>query len=260
MNEPEYEVHPLDRDYSDAASAQVAKPTQYDPKIRRTGFIVFLAGWVLIFVAAILLSNFRISSVETLGSLMHRGGMFTVLIGGLVMVAAYRIPAIRRKLDAVRTSNSDKTVASKLNVASGGYGLLIIANAVLYIVVVGGGWLVVSGAATMTTFVTYFCVMMALTSMLIVMLSWHTGFLRAYAIGALVSGSCVLIFTLWVADSWFYRDADYLPAIFFAAILINGLLCAGYVVLLERFRSERETEEVANPTMVSAEAKQTSVG
>ena len=91
MDDNEADTHPLDRDYSQCVRIR-REDVNYDPKFRRVGVICFAAGLIMMFVAAVLLTNFdRIRPVETFGSALHRLGMIVGLIGGVAILAAYRL-------------------------------------------------------------------------------------------------------------------------------------------------------------------------
>jgi hypothetical protein len=92
MDDDDYEIHPLDRDYSlpsQPAKKRLAKLSQ----LHRIGFATFAAGFVTVVLAAIVLGAFPSGGwFETIGSFMHRLAMYFILIGGVLVLAAYQAP------------------------------------------------------------------------------------------------------------------------------------------------------------------------
>lgn len=90
MNSDEYEVHPLDKDYSVPQPPPRKIALTGEMKLRRGGVGIFGFGFLLTFLAAIMITNFPATWMERLGSEVHRMGMIGILIGGIVIVASYR--------------------------------------------------------------------------------------------------------------------------------------------------------------------------
>ena len=92
MDDDDYEVHPLDRDYS--VPSQPARKRRSDlSKLHRIGFSTFSAGFVTVVLAAIALGTFPdVGWLETIGSFMHRLAMYLILIGGVLILVAYSAP------------------------------------------------------------------------------------------------------------------------------------------------------------------------
>ena len=92
MDDDDYEIHPLDRDYS--VPSQPARKRRSDlSKLHRIGFSTFAAGFVTVVLAAIALGAFPGGGwFETIGSFMHRLAMYFILIGGVLILVAYSAP------------------------------------------------------------------------------------------------------------------------------------------------------------------------
>jgi hypothetical protein len=94
MDDDDYEIHPLDRDYS-LPSPPAKKRLANLSRLHRIGFATFAAGFVTVALAAIVLSAFPSGGwLETIGSSMHRLAMYLILVGGVLIVAAYQAPRL----------------------------------------------------------------------------------------------------------------------------------------------------------------------
>jgi hypothetical protein len=92
MDDDDYEIHPLDRDYS-LPSPPAKKRLANLSRLHRIGFATFAAGFVTVVLAAIVLGAFPGGGrFETIGSFMHRLAMYFILIGGVCVLAAYQAP------------------------------------------------------------------------------------------------------------------------------------------------------------------------
>ena len=121
MDDDDYEVHPLDRDYS--VPKQPARKRRSDlSKLHRIGFSTFAAGFVTVVLAAIVLGAFPdIGWFETIGSFMHRLAMYFILIGGVLILVAYSAPRRaaaakeqeRRRLERREPSTIDDAASAK---------------------------------------------------------------------------------------------------------------------------------------------------
>jgi hypothetical protein len=92
MDDDDYEIHPLDRDYS--VPSQPARKRRADlSKLHRIGFSTFAAGFATVVLAAIILGAFPGGGwFETIGSFIHRLAMYFILIGGVLILVAYSAP------------------------------------------------------------------------------------------------------------------------------------------------------------------------
>ncbi|MEM1070382.1 MAG: hypothetical protein AAGI63_15890, partial [Planctomycetota bacterium] len=120
MNDPDYDVHPLDRDYSEPEPKPKRMPGLPDGQLHRAGLIIFTIGFVSLLITAAVLGIFRGSGViETAGSYVHRFSMVMILAGGILILVGLR----------VKTWNLDGTKqAAKKMAAFRGMGLLLIIN------------------------------------------------------------------------------------------------------------------------------------
>ena len=101
MDEEEYEIHPLDRDYSEPTPARsrskIATSVDYHRGIRSAGVMIFAAGFVAVFLTAAFQNQASDDvSTERLASNLHRFAMVIILIGGVTVFAAYRWPASKQ--------------------------------------------------------------------------------------------------------------------------------------------------------------------
>ncbi len=85
------EIHPLDRDYSVPLEPAKKRLTSLF-RWHHIGFVTFVAGFATIIPAAIILNAFPGGWTETIGSFLHRLAMYIILIGGVLVVAAYQAP------------------------------------------------------------------------------------------------------------------------------------------------------------------------
>lgn len=107
MDANENEIHPLDRDYS-VPSAPEKKQRSNLSKLHRIGFSVFAAGFACVFLAAIVLGVFPGGGwFEAIGSFMHRLAMYLILVGGIMVLAAYQNE--RREAEARQRPRRDRT-------------------------------------------------------------------------------------------------------------------------------------------------------
>jgi hypothetical protein len=67
------------------------------------GFVTFAAGFATIIPAAIILNVLPGGWTETIGSFLHRLAMYIILIGGMLVVAAYQAP--RQAAAAAKNGN-----------------------------------------------------------------------------------------------------------------------------------------------------------
>ena len=93
MDDPEYDVHPLDRDYSEPEEvAKKPKELTSEEQLRRFGVAVFGTGFGILLIVALVLGSVQRSGwVESFGSTMHRFGMVLILVGGILIIVSYRL-------------------------------------------------------------------------------------------------------------------------------------------------------------------------
>lgn len=227
------EIHPLDRDYSisDASPQRKVRDKSTRGRIRRGATILFASGFIALLPAAIVTNSFPRSWLESAGSLVHRMAMWAILIGGLLIVASYRVPDPNQLAKPKRRSHRRPRRDGKVS-----YAMLLGWNVVILV----GMALVFFMASNLGSpeFLYLLAIVLLMTtgSLMVTMLVWHRGFLRAYAIGVLASAVMVCMTTPFV-PYWTWRlDEEVVLLAYFVIIIGNGLLCSGYVFLLEQFR------------------------
>lgn len=242
MLSDEPEIHPLDRDYSEdtppASRAPIIASIDYHAKLRRLGVIVFVLGFVGLFPAAIFLNNAKGNpSAESFASLLHRLAMVVILVGGVMVFTAYRWPQISRLMN-FKPGDARAMIRRP-------YLTLVLYNLVAFIFIVAAaallrwvtspavGYLLVTGMIT------------ASFGLLVTMIVWHKGFLRAYAIGAIPALTWNTLSNFYLLNNLFLGGDAYLILVGqLAIVLLSGLACAGYVAVIEIFRS-RDTQQSA---------------
>ena len=236
-SDPEYDIHPLDRDYSEPPPAERKRELSSQERIRRFGVIIFAGGLAVVVLAAIALGVFRGSGpIEGFGSAMHRFGMIAILVGGVMIVTSYRLSALSAGLSGKGTG---------FRVSLGSFALLVLINAIAYALLAGLSTLRSVNGSPIFLAMLYQALITCVCGLLVTMIVWHRGMLRAYAIGALIA-LVVNIFGFQMvlsmgmpsrAYSQFYLGS-------LASIPITGLFCAGYVTLL--FPTEKKSDEPEN--------------
>jgi len=254
MDESELDVHPLDRDYSQPIRPTARKATSFDDKVRRAGFFTFITGFVTVLLAAIVLGSFRDGgTIEAVGSFLHRGGMFAILIGGSLIILAFRLPAIRARAEARAKAEAEARAQVETETKSDlpqllgrkpnsqRFMILLLWNVAGFVVIAMGTAACRSIRSQLLFFVingvlTIACALMVTTAI------WQRGFIRAYAVGLLV-GLLLNGFSGVIAISGRYgmRDGAFLFLTHLATIQIAGLACAAYVCLLEAPEYRRST-------------------
>jgi hypothetical protein len=234
-----YEIHPLDRDYSSPTQPPRIPAIEFHPKVRRIGATVFAAGFLTVFLAAILLGNVRGSGLmESIASGVHRAGMVLILVGGILVILAYRL----HQLKGISIRLPDGKI--QWNVMQS-YRALVLWNVVGFLVIVPILHLLQSIRSPVFYFLIFNGMLTLVCGFLATVAIWHRGFIRAYAVGVLVSlllrGHNPFLFSFngWGGTA----GVQFLPAISLAITLITGLVCGGYVCLLES-ASSRKTDRV----------------
>jgi hypothetical protein len=235
MDDPEYEIHPLDRDYSAPVSSPGDSTIPFDVKLRRVGFGVFGAGFGLVLVVAIVLGSFRGSgTIESVGSAVHRLAMVMILIGGVAVVIAYRLP----HLQAARFRAPDGLRGFPWNVATS-YPTLVFWNILLLIAVPIAAQMLRPISTPRTHFLVVNAVLTITPALLATIGIWHRGLIRAYAIGVLVALLLNHFSNVLSLVSGYGRGQRSFLFYNLCIVLISGLLCAGYVGWLESANSKK---------------------
>ena len=226
----EYEVHPLDRDYS---SDQQTKPTEkswhatempYDNGVRKAGVMILIGGLILVFLTAIAISNLRgNTSAETLAGVVNRIGMVVMLVGAITIVVAYRLGQIKRLAG----------FSQKIDI-SGQYSSLVVWNVVGFLVSSVAIFLTPSviGSGVTVAVLKFFCTLFF--CMMVTIGIWHRGFMRAYGIAAATATFFTVYFGGWFTFTG-RTGGDFRAMLLVnvAIILMSAVICSGYVLKLE---------------------------
>ena len=232
--------HPLD-DNEDEPQAGWENRTSvaYQPLLK-ISLITVAASFTVLFTSALATSFAEPSSLfETLSSSLNRLSGLVLLVGFCGILVAYRIPYLKR-LAAEHRSRI---------VAKSGYAQLVGANVVGYFITVFVIYLLL-----MEPLLRAFAIVVALGALamfcglLVTMAMWHTGYVRAYAVGVLTvivltlqTGGGLMLFTLpWrgVGSS----SVIFPGALLLGIALLTGLICAGYVSVLRKYRQSASRE------------------
>ncbi|MEQ1829670.1 MAG: hypothetical protein ABL921_27150 [Pirellula sp.] len=230
------EPHPLDQDWDENTP---------EPKVPlRTNAYAPLLKWSVRFA----IGSFLVILVSTIGSLnaapnsdfeqvttfIHYVSQWVLLFACIGIILSFRITSMEKGL----------SLGIK-NWLPRGYTTLVIANliglGVVFSVIAIG--LPNLGPAGMVIPI----IMLFFAAWLAVVGVWHSGYIRAYAIGTLVvlimesSGGLNFLLQASFAMPNRFRPTQmlWLTFLFFGLPFLSGLLCATYVVFLERFRESR---------------------
>lgn len=243
MSDNEYEVHPLDRDYSEEVQPPFATKVDFDRQLRRVGIIVFAIGFAVLFLAAVVLGTFRGSgAIESIGSTVHRLAMVVILIGGGLVVLAYRLPSLKKLRDHARARPTIKETQST-------FWALVGWNAGALVMVVAANFLLAALRSSLLGFLIFDVAFRLAIALFVTISIWHRGMLRAYAIGVLVAlllNNGISVATLFsITSSFGNRNIGLQLILNVALAMISGLVCAAYVRRLELsgFR-EADLEEI----------------
>ncbi len=236
------EIHPLDRDYSDDANespkrkfgvgklgrhnptarkSQLSSDVPYAPKLRTFGAWGLLGGMLVLFLSSVAVSNAPPNSPsESIAGGINRISMFVMLIGGLAIVVAYRLPHLQGHVSSINKPKRpliDSTFRSLLFWNVIGYIAIALLVAMSTFLTPGGMLL---GAALSTMLFAY-CASLAFCS---------TGIMRTYGIAVVAAMIFNLQFGSWAA-AISYSNQSILVAFMvnFAIILGSGLFCAAVV-------------------------------
>ena len=235
MDDPDYEVHPLDRDYSEAEPESNPMLKMPEGKVHRAGIIIFLIGFVALIVTAGLLGIFRGSGpLETFGSYVHRFAMVMILSGGILILVGLRI----RSLELF---NRPKGLVSGHGIPT--LGILLVVNIIAFIALYTTMNLIFANAsmkgfsALISGAFTVFAGLMGVVAV------HHRGAVRGFAIGVLAA---LILASSGLSDLNFYYYSSRSSRIMsywtqrLLTIQISGMVCAGYAVLADRKRLKRD--------------------
>ena len=262
--EPLYDVHPLDRDYSDTDLPKaksrpiVSKEVGYDVRIRKFGIFLGAGGLIVVLLTAIALSNTRgASAAESIASGLNQLGKLTMLAGGLAIVVAYRVEAYNdTKKDHVSTSPSADTESTGSPTSESAEGTDVVrrtqphpaercarrpvrqAAPVLDI----PGLVAINVVALMSGFVAMMFAS-ATFGIYLLMLAGAIGgavvavadarWLRAYG-AALLGGALVAVVATPLLRRMFRGPDSQALALAYLIALVNACLCAGFVLRISK--------------------------
>lgn len=232
MHDPQSEIHPLDRDYSTPVESSRGESDSSHPLLLRRGVFVFIASFITVLLSSIALGNWPSGGwVESVGSVVHRLAMFSVLIGAGMILAAYRLPAA---IPTHSESNHGKRAGVKR-----GLRTLIVANVAVYIAVIMLFYLATTLSSGTLNYLLLIWTLTLICSLMVVMIVWHQGFLRAYAIGVLIALLISVVTSVFGFNfgMWGSRG-ELFVAIHLGTVLVSGLVCAAYVAMLEASRAK----------------------
>lgn len=235
MDDPGYEVHPLDRDYSEAESASRPMLRMPEGNVHRAGILIFLTGFVTLLVTAGLLGIFRGSGpLETIGSYGHRLAMLMILGGGILILVGLRIRSVN--LFKHREGAGGKSRIAAL--------AILLAVNVLVVVVLYVVTNLFAIKPTPTNMAAYSAIQTFVLALMAMVAVYHRGVVRGFAIGVLAAsllGSNTLI------DFSFYSYGSSRNSQYFGylgqrllTLQVSGMLCACYAAFAERNMDRRD--------------------
>lgn len=220
----ESEIHPLDRDYSKPVDLP-PEQSGYDPKIRLMGFAGIVAGFVTILISAIMVGAGRGSTaLESFGSTLHRFGMILILVGAVLVIVAYRIMQLKQ---------AKSLIGGNVKLRRGSFGILVVVNIVAFLVYTLLIYLSQELGSGTTSYLLFNGVLTLTFAMLLTVAVQHKGFIRAFAVGTL--SALVINSFFMLAGRGAIYGLDYTLFLIGQTLLIQvtGLICAGYVYILE---------------------------
>ncbi|MCA9131918.1 MAG: hypothetical protein KDA45_02135 [Planctomycetales bacterium] len=234
MSEPPA-IHPLDTpdESLESTPLRLRAPKKASQPLLRFSVIALVLSFGITFLSAVAMGNAPPSSPSiTLGRIINSLSTLGMLLACCGILLAYRLPLLKNDPARPRVPGLWRS----------GYMSLVLGNIVGLAVLTAAAWLL-SGILPSQLFLLFWLYPLA-SAFFITMAIWHTGYLRAYAIGVLVVISMQLILWVPLLYSGFsgrnMGGAGQLNAVLFSSLIVvsvTGLLCAGYVRLLERFRS-----------------------
>ncbi len=234
MNDPEYDVHPLDRDYSLPEPKAKRLPKLPDGPIHRVGLIIFAVGFVTLILTAILLGTVRRAGwLETIGSYAHQFGMVMILVGGILILIGLRVRSLSLQ-------GAEKAVSKLGNFRT--FGILLVVNIVahpLFQTVLTSLRTTYSPQFVGLFYVVTITVAAGLMATIAVL---HRGALRGFAIGFLVAmlmGSMTgFSYGGYGSFSGYAYAVPQRPALMLMYPLLivqsTAMICAGYAAIVDR--------------------------
>lgn len=239
MNEPRVDRHPLDRDDAEDAISSKRPPAAaraHQPLLRASVKVV-IGSFAVCFVAGLISVNAAPNStLESIASTAHRLGLIALLIAFCAILVAYRLPQLNQN------SIPRKRPMPRDRLFGPGFAALVALNVLGSIMALGvllsfSIWL---GPLLVGLF-TYLSAISA--GLLVTIAIWHSGYLRAYAIGTLAvlvmstqSSGMSFLYMASMSGSMRAMSNPWPLAIQILIAPFTGVLCAGYVCLLEHMR------------------------
>jgi hypothetical protein len=231
------ESHPLDDfEFGKADETSDARNQPYQPLFKRSLLVAGMAFFVL-FLASLAASNSADeSSVNQVAHAINYAATMILLGACCAMLVAYAIPRFDGQLASQRFTSFRERLTRDLP-------LLMLSNAIGLVIL----WGLVLAFAIISSPVLSVILMVGIylfTGLAATMAVWHKGTLRAYMIGVLTvlflsTNNNVGILMIWGG----MRGNPYLSmSIGSAGIItlaaVSGLICAAYVAVIDRKRSD----------------------
>lgn len=259
--------HPLDRDpdddddevgfdFSSPQSGEAASPDRTLLKLSVRGVVVL---GVLVFLSSVAVNNLQFgSSGFQVAYFVSRVMMGLLLLSFVGVLLAYRLPSIRRQLGVIKLQPSSDDAAASPNPVEhktfeaiiGPMGWLV-GGSIVAIILAWATALMANISLPVTQFVIS-AASALLPGLLIAMIVWNRGCVRAYAIGAL-SSYVISSVTVFQPISMFLRVATanaysaysnqslaYTVGIHWTTIVVGGIIPAMYIWLLEKFSQSKQ--------------------
>lgn len=239
-------THPLDRDDeldSDDAGNQSEpfaklenRPASAAHKMLRPAVIGLCVCFGLAFLSGVMAANAQPRSfTENSAAVVNRLAVIGMLIAFCCILVAYRIPYLKRLRLPERAALLRS--AQEMNLYAANTILLaIVWTIVLMFTSALGPVLAILGSGLLLIYV----------ALLVTMVIWHTGYLRAYAVGSL-SALVALIYS-GTANMWMYSSnlrgtalSAWPVGAALTFVVLAGIICATYVRLITR-EPNTETE------------------
>ena len=230
--------HPLDDDDVEFGTARKLERALVHEPLLRLGTRVSIVGFIVLFISAVVTAAAPPnSSIEIVGSRLNYWSGAALLVGCCAILVAYRIPHL--KPTALRLG--------RWSHGSPGFRTLVGANLLGYFLVVAVLALLFSAPALRSViFILLIGLIPVLSGLLLTMALWHTGYVRAYAVGVLTvmaillySGYSLYILSLSSGLPPYYVGMLQLMVPLGLAIL-TGMVCAGYVHALSAYRDKNK--------------------
>lgn len=233
--------HPLDDDETEieiefGRAREPERALTHQPLLK-LGLWVVVVSFVILFISAVVTSAAPPnSSLESAGSAINSWSGFALLIGFSCILVAYRLPHVKPQAQYV----------GQFVRVGANYQILVGANVLGYFAIVVLSIWPVLVPSLQPLFVFLFLVFAPVSiGLLVTVAIWHTGYLRAYAVGVLsalffllfaVPLIVVLAFNLGIRP---ISVGILYTAVLLGAVLLSGLVCAGYVNLLAALRHKK---------------------